>query len=166
MKYYAYHFSYSDMEIGTSISPKVYGDFRGMKSLMEESLEKVRTKEYSNYNTRLNCVFLAPTKESALEWCRDINILHWRNERLEVSFFLYFVEISEQPIWFDSDILVGFYIPNTNKDSISKAYWDSGIIDIDPNTTRALEYMTVKETVIIGKIKWKIKTDGEVVQER
>ena len=67
MKYYAYHFSYSDMEIGTSISPKVYGDFRGIKAIMEESLEKVRTKEYSSYNTRLNCVFLAPTKESALE---------------------------------------------------------------------------------------------------
>ena len=107
-------------------------------------------------------MFLAPTKESALEWCRDINILHWRNERLEVPFFLYFVEISEQPIWFDSNILVGFYFPDTNKDSISKAYWDSGIIDVEPNTTRALEYMTSKETVIIGKTKWKIKTDGPV----
>ena len=166
MKYYAYHFSFSDMEIGTSISPKVYRDFRGMKATMEESLERVRAEMYSNHNTRLNCVFLAPTKESALEWCRDINILHWRNERLEVSFFLYFVEISEQPIWFDSNILDDFYFPNTNIDSISKAYWDSGIIDIEPNTTHGLEYMSAKETIIIGKSKWRIKTDGEIVQER
>lgn len=166
MKYYAYHFSYSDMEIGTSISPKVYRDFRGMKATVEESLERVRAKMYSNYNTRLNCVFLAPTKESALEWCRDINILHWRNERVEVPFFLYFVEISEQPIWFDSNILDGFYFPNTNIDSISKTYWDSGIIDIEPNTTHGLEYMSAKETIIIGKSKWRIRTDGEIVQER
>ena len=46
MKYYAYHFSYSDIEIGTSISPKVYGEFRGMKAIMEESLERVRAKEF------------------------------------------------------------------------------------------------------------------------
>lgn len=166
MKYYAYHFSFSDMEIGTSISPKVYRDFRGMKATMEESLERVRAKMYSNHNTRLNCVFLAPTKESALEWCRDINILHWRNERVEVPFFLYLVEISEQPIWFDSNILDDFYFPNTNIDSISKAYWDSGIIYIEPNTTHGLEYMSAKETIIIGKSKWRIKTDGEIVQER
>ena len=166
MRYKAYHFSYTDMEVGTLIPLKVYCGFCGMKSVMEESLERVRVKEYSNYNTRLNCVFLAPTEKSALEWCRDINIVHWRNEQKEVSFFLYSVEIPEQPIWFDSNILIGFYFPNDDKDSISRAYWDSGITDVKSNTTRALEYMTANEVIIIGKTKWKIKTDGKIVKDK
>lgn len=165
MKYKAYHFTYSDLEIGISISPKVYGGFRDMKALIEESLERVRVKEYSNYNTRLNCVFLAPTKESALEWCRDINIVHWRNEQKEVSFYLYSVEISEPPIWFDSDILSGFYFPNNDKDAISKSYWDSGVLEVEPNTSQPLEYMSANDALIIGKTKWRIKTNGEIEED-
>lgn len=166
MRHIAFHFSNEDMEIGDSIYPKLYDGFTGMKAGMEESLERVRINDFPNYNTRLYCVFLAPTKESALEWCREINIVHWRNEQKEVCFFLYSVELQEKPMWYDSTILTGFYFPNNEKDSISEAYWKSGNTFVEPHTTRTLEYMTAKEVVIIDKTKWKITTDGEIIEDR
>ena len=161
-KYKAYHFSSTDVEIGSTIPPKTYGNFSDIKGVVEESLEKVRLEKFPNLNTRLNCVFLAPTEESAREWCRDINILHWRNEQKEVEFFVYAVETQEQPIWFDSELLMSFSFPNAKNDDIANTYWNSGIIDVEPNTTRFLEYMASNEVVVISKTKWKIKINGEI----
>ena len=166
MQYEAYHFSFEDMEIGTIIPPKTYNALSGRKALMEECLESVRVENFSMYNSRLYCVFLAPSEESAKEWCRAINIDHWRAEHKEVVFFVYLVEIQEQPIWFDNDILIEFTLPRANKDAISIGYWNSGVTYVEPHTVRLLEYMTAKDVVIVDKTKWVLKPDGSIGKEK
>lgn len=166
MKYKAYHFSYIHLEIEDTISPKKYSDLMGIKAEMEENLERVRIKEYPNYNTRLNCVFLAPTEESAKEWCREINIWRWRDEQKEISFYLYVVELSERPIWYNAGILLDFNNVNADKYAISKTYWDSGTVEVEQNANSMLEFMSTNEVVIISKTKWKITTDGEIIEDR
>lgn len=165
IKYTAYHFSYTDMEIGARLQPRTHNFFSDTKAKAEESLEKIRISKYPDYNTRLCCVFLAPTKESALEWCKEINIEHWRNEQQEVSFFLYSVKVREKPIWFDSNILADFHVQNKNIDRISEAYWESGKDSVEPHTTQALEYMTANEVIITSKSKCKINTEGTIIEE-
>lgn len=158
MKYVAYHYSLNNIEIGTSIPPRMYESFMGKKALIEECLEKFRKDNCPQCHTRLNCVFLAPSEDSAKEWCKRTMINHWRMQ--DVEFYVYCVEIDTLPIWYDSDILMEIYYTKITPEDLSKKYWNSASLEIESNTDHLYECMVSTDVRIVGKSKWYIDTNG------
>lgn len=161
----AYHFSFIDMEIGTSISPKL-SYFRNEKKIeMESVLERIRLESYNEYPSRLDSLFLAPTINSAQQWCKIININHWRQEKREFLFYVYEIETEENLLWFDADKLGDFYTPNYDAIKVAHSYWSSINENIEQeNLSDFFEAVTSNAVKIVGKYRYKIDINGDIME--
>ena len=163
--YRVFHFSLEDWEIGTVIIPKKSDFNNPQKERMESALEKIRLEFYNSFPSRLNCLFLAPTISSAQQWCRSININHWRQEKKEILFYVYEIEIEDKLLWFNADKLVEFYLPSCDEINASHGYWKSVTEDVEQNDLLNLyESMTSNSVKIVGKTCYKIDINGEIVE--
>ena len=75
---HVYFFSLEDFNVGKSIEPFVrqYND-DSLKAKKERVLEDKRQALFQNCPSRQKCTFVAPTEESANEWCKSVKSQLW-----------------------------------------------------------------------------------------
>lgn len=95
---HVYFFSLEDFNIGKDIEPLVrqYND-NSLKAQMEMALEDKRQSLFRDFPSRQRCTFVAPTEESANEWCKSVKSQLWASQGCYLEYYIYEL-VSTSPI--------------------------------------------------------------------
>lgn len=118
------------------------------KAEMEKALEDKRKAKYENYPSRLNCIFVAPTEESANEWCKSVKSMLWASRGCYLEYYIYELVGTNEIYWFDADIL-----HNNNLEEMSDEYWASCSQTKPLSTSFDIEGITNRGLKIVSKKK-------------
>lgn len=91
--------------LGKDIEPlaRQYND-NSLKTRMEMALENIRQSRIGHYPSRLRCTFVAPTEESANEWCKSIKSQLWASQGCYLEYYIYELVSTSPLLWFNADI--------------------------------------------------------------
>lgn len=86
---HAFFYSLKEFDIGSVLKPIKHLSEEGtQKSKLEEALEITRLCEYKTYPSRLRCIFVASTEESANEWFKSIKAPSQKFSTLEYHYYV------------------------------------------------------------------------------
>lgn len=140
-----YHIVKDELQfaVGDIIQPKTY-DLDNMdpkKRQIEEELEKIRKKDFSNYPSRLYCLFV----------CYDLDdVEFWAIQKSDIrgrEFKVLTLETSEPVFWFSADSYNMYF--NKRRTDLHKAcieFWES-------NGNTEMEKMVDREGLTKGPVK-------------
>ena len=129
--------------VGDTIQPKTYNldNMDPKKRQIEEELEKIRKKDFSNYPSRLNCLFV----------CHDLDdVEFWAIQKSDIrgrKFKVLTLETSEPVFWFSADSYNMYFNGyGTDLHQACMEYWKS-------NGNTEMEKMEDREGLIKGPAK-------------
>ena len=155
-QHHAYFFSLEDFNIGECIKPLVrqcYGI--SLKGQMERALEHKRQELFQDCPSRQKCTFVAPTEESANEWCKSVKSQLWESQGFNLEYYVYELVCTSPILWFNADVLMQCKIPGNNKsiDEIAKEYWLSCSRTHPLSTTFDIEGLVENPLTILSQKK-------------
>lgn len=154
-EHHAYFFSLEDFSVGSNLDPiEHHFNDEIIKEKLEKALEDTRNRKYKEYPSRLKCTFVAPTEESANEWCKSVKSQLWASQGCYLEYYIYEVVGTSVFYWFNSDVLMLAYWPD-NKDvnEVSEEYWSSYSNNRLCSSTFDIEGLTDKSLKIVDKKK-------------
>jgi hypothetical protein len=151
---HVYFFSLEDFNVGKIIEPFVrqYND-DSLKAKMERGLEDKRQALFQDCPSRQRCTFVAPTEESANEWCKTVKSQLWASQGCYLQYYIYELVSTSPILWFNADILMQSKMPDNNKsiDEIAGEYWLSCSRSKTLSTTFDIEGLVDGPLTIISK---------------
>lgn len=147
---HVYFFSMEEFNFGKDIEPLVrqYND-NSLKTRMEMALENIRQSRFGHYPSRLRCTFVAPTEESANEWCKSVKSQLWASQGCYLEYYIYELVSTSPLLWFNADILL--QSNNKSLDEIAGEYWLPCSIIKPLSTTFDIEGLVDGPLTIISK---------------
>ncbi len=159
---HVYFFSLEDFSIRKSLEPLVrqYND-NSLKAQTERVLEDKRQSLFKDYPSRLRCTFVAPTEESANEWCKVTKSQLWSSQGRYLEYYIYELICTSPLYWFNADILMQSIISTNDKsiDEIAEEYWLSCSRSKPLSTTFYIEALVDDPLIIISKKKMCLNED-------
>lgn len=152
---HAYFFSLEEFSVGSVLNPIVHHfNSETKKDMLEETLEKIRKRKYESYPSRLKCTFVAPTEESANEWCKSVKSQLWASQGCSLEYYIYEV-VGTGPFYcFNADVLMHINWPyNKEVDKVSEEYWSSCSENKPCSSTFDIEGITYNHLRIVSKKK-------------
>ena len=151
---HVYFFSLEEFNVEKDIEPQVrqYND-NSLKARMEMALEDKRQSRFGPYPSRLRCTFVAPTEESANEWCKTVKSQLWASQGCYLQYYIYELVSTSPILWFNADILMQSKMPDNNKsiDEIAGEYWLSCSTSKPLSTAFDIEGLVEGPLAIISK---------------
>lgn len=155
-QHHVFSFSLEDFNIGKGLEPLVR-QYNGnsLKAQMERALEHKRQVLFRDYPSRQKCTFVAPTEESANEWCKSVKSQLWKSQGFYLEYYIYELVCTSPILWFDADILMQGKISGNNKsiDEIAKEYWLSCSRTPPLSTTFDIEGLVENPLTILSQKK-------------
>ena len=151
---HVYFFSLEEFNVEKDIEPLVrqYND-NSLKARMEMALEDKRRSRFGHYPSRLRCTFVAPTEESANEWCKSVKSQLWASQGCYLEYYIYELVGTSPILWFNADILMQSKMPGNNisLDEIAGEYWLSCSTSKPLSTAFDIEGLVDGSLTIISK---------------
>lgn len=145
----AYFFSTEKIELGKIYVNRSRHFDSTLKQDFEGLLERVRTEKCESLPTRIDAIFVSPSKEISLDWFQTIYINEIRNESLNKC-YVYKVQVTGEVKWFEGKYynMLGqpFCISKKTPEELAKSYWDS--ISDTPH------FLQEEEGLVTGSIKF------------
>lgn len=152
---HAFFFSLKDFSVGkilSAIEHRFNGDT--IKDKLEKKLEDLRRCKYKEYPSRLKCTFVAPTEESANDWCKTVKSQLWAQQGCYLEYYIYEVVGAGPFYWFNADLLMEINWPyNKDINVVTDEYWLSCSKTKPYSTTFDIEGLTDNSLRIVSKKK-------------